>query len=65
MTNKRTHHLALKLISEQKIHFIGSDCHGIRVRPPYMGEAMGIIGKKFGDEFLSQMNEFATELISV
>ena len=64
-TERWTRHRALKMLGNQMIHFIGSDCHGIRVRPPYMGEAMGIIGKKFGDEFLSQMNEFATELISV
>lgn len=62
---RRTRHRALKLLGNQMLHFIGSDCHGIKIRPPHMGEAMDIIGKKFGDSFLREMNEFATEMISV
>ena len=64
-TERWTRHRALKMLGAQMIHFIGSDCHGIRVRPPHMGEATEIIGKKYGDNFLSQMNRFATEMISV
>lgn len=64
-TERLTRHRALKMLGNQMIHFIGSDCHGIRVRPPHMGEAIEIIGKKFGEGFLSQMNEFASEMISV
>lgn len=64
-TERLTRHRALKMLGNQMIHFIGSDCHGTRVRPPHMGEAIEIIGKKFGEGFLSQMNEFASEMISV
>ena len=64
-TERLTRHRALKMLGNQMIHFIGSDCHGTRVRPPHMGEAIEIIGKKLGEGFLSQMNEFASEMISV
>ena len=37
---KTTASLALRLLKEDKIHLLGSDCHGIRNRRPDLGQAL-------------------------
>lgn len=40
---KTTASLALRLLREDKIHLLGSDCHGIRYRRPDLGAALETI----------------------
>lgn len=47
-----TRRKALKMLNSGQIHFIGSDCHNIKYRPPKIDEAINIIKDKFGDEFV-------------
>lgn len=54
---------ALKLLGEQRIHLIGSDCHGLTYRPPQIGKAIRYIRKKFGEEFLEAFAEFEENLL--
>ncbi len=54
---------ALKLLGEQKIHLIGSDCHGLEYRPPQIGKAIRRIQKKFGSDFLEEFAEFGENLL--
>ncbi len=54
---------ATSLLREGKIQLIGSDCHNMTSRPPRMGKACEIIRKKFGDGFVSQMNEYGYSLL--
>ncbi len=56
---------AFKLLESNAVHLLGSDCHGVRNRPPQMGEAAHILCKKYGESFLEQMTAFAEELVSV
>jgi protein-tyrosine phosphatase len=56
-------HKALSLIKEEKIQFIGSDCHNITSRPPQIGKAFEIIQKKLGDDYISQMNEYGYSML--
>lgn len=56
---------ACKLLERHAVHLLGSDCHGVRTRPPQMGEATRILRKKYGEEFLEQMSAFAEGLITV
>lgn len=49
---------ARKMLSEGKIHFIGSDCHNLTSRPPRIGEAYSQIQKKFGDDFVANMTGY-------
>lgn len=51
-------HKALALLKEEKINFIGSDCHNTTSRPPMLQEAFNVIQKKMGSEYIDQMNEF-------
>lgn len=43
--NKRFSH---KLIKEDLVHFIGSDTHNLKKRPPYLGACAAYMNKKFG-----------------
>lgn len=54
---------ALKLLGEQRIHLIGSDCHGLEYRPPQIGKAIQYIRKKLGEEFLEELAEFEEKLL--
>jgi protein-tyrosine phosphatase len=49
---------ALRLLDAGLIQFIGSDCHNLSSRPPKLDSAYHLIAKKFGEEYLSQMNKF-------
>jgi protein-tyrosine phosphatase len=46
--NRRTQRKAMKMVKENSIDFIGSDCHNLTTRPPNAGEAYQIIEKKLG-----------------
>jgi protein-tyrosine phosphatase len=54
---------ALSLLKEGNIHFIGSDCHNTVSRPPRLDSAFRVIEKKFGEDYLNQMNEYGYFLL--
>lgn len=56
---------AFRLMDRNAVHLLGSDCHGVRTRPPQIGEATRLLYKKYGDEFVEQMSAFAERLITV
>ena len=39
-----------RLLKEDLVHFIGSDAHSIRKRPPCLGACAGYMNKKYGTE---------------
>ena len=53
ITDKRTQRVALRLIAEQKIHFIGSDCHRPGWRAPIMAEARNVLLDNLDQQALS------------
>ncbi len=58
-----TRRKAMSLLKNQKIHFIGSDCHNTAHRPPNIGSAYGIIRKKFSDEYVNQMSAYGNSML--
>ncbi len=56
-------HKALKMLDREEIHFIGSDCHNMTTRPPQIGEAYGLIEKKLGKDFISELNEYGRYML--
>lgn len=54
---------ALALLEDGKIHFVGSDCHNITARPPQLGRVFEVIRKKFGEQFIGQMNEYGYSML--
>lgn len=61
----RTRRVGLNLIREQKVHFLGSDCHDLKDRRPRMDYAAACITKAFGNEYLQQMSDFASEMLQL
>lgn len=55
--NRGTQRKALKLINENSVDFIGSDCHNLTSRPPNMGEAYQTIEKKLGIKSVNAFND--------
>lgn len=55
--NRGTQRKALKLINENSIDFIGSDCHNLTSRPPNIGEAYKTIEKKLGIKSVTAFND--------
>ncbi len=57
-----TSRLALKLLKEDKIQLLGSDCHNLTKRPPKLGLAAEIIKKKLGNEFLERIDRYGENI---
>lgn len=49
---------AVRMLSNNQIHFIGSDCHDLVRRPPKISSAIQYICRKKGERFVSEMNKF-------
>ena len=54
---------ALSFLKNGKIHLLGSDCHNLDTRKPRIGEAFACIERKFGNDYLRQMNELGRSLL--
>ena len=55
-TSRRSRKLALKLIDNELLHFIGTDCHNIDKRPPNMQEAQAVVEKKLSPSAWRQLS---------
>ncbi len=54
--------LALRMLSEGKIHFIGSDCHNLKDRKPNLGPALDAVKRRLGEEFLGTLYSAQTKI---
>ena len=57
-----TRSLALKLLRQDKIHLLGSDCHNLTTRPPQMAEAIEVIRQKLGEDVLDRIRGYQRDL---
>lgn len=62
-TNRGTRNLALKLLRENYIHLLGSDCHNLKDRTPNLEDAVSIIEKKFGTTKILKINSLESRLL--
>ena len=53
---------AIRMLMEDQIHFIGSDCHNMRDRTPDMQKAYHMIEKKIGDTSFSDFLKLGNDL---
>lgn len=58
-----TRRRAINMLKDNKIHFIGSDCHNSTTRPPNIGKAYNIIEKKLGADFNLQMCDYGLSFL--
>ncbi|MBR6645120.1 MAG: histidinol-phosphatase [Clostridia bacterium] len=55
---------ALSMLQNGTVHLVGSDCHGISRRPPYIKKAYEIIEKKNGADAVNKLISFSNSLIN-
>lgn len=63
-TNRSTKKLALKLLRENQIHLLGSDCHNLHTRVPNLGEALAVIEEKLGVSRVLKINSLESRLLA-
>lgn len=56
---------AMNMVKNDRVHFLGSDCHNMTRRPPNLGGAVERIGKKFGSQTLQEMDAFALRMLGL
>lgn len=61
--NRRTRNLALRLLQEDKIHLLGSDCHNLDVRVPNLQDTVRIIEEKMSVSRILKMNSLESRLL--
>lgn len=59
----RTRRLAVKLLENDRIHLLGSDCHNMSDRPPYLAGAMDTIRQKLGKEALLRIADYESYIL--
>lgn len=64
-TNKFTTPLAFKLLKNNQIHLLGSDCHNMDSRPPDLHIAVEKIIRKKGDEFIEKINLIERDIFAI
>ena len=60
-----TRRKALNLLNEGYVHLLGSDCHNMTSRPPQIGRAVEVIQKRFGADYVRQINEYGYSLLDI
>lgn len=53
-----TRAMALKMLKDDKIHLLGSDCHNLDERKPNLGPAVDVIRKRLGQEYLERVHSY-------
>ncbi len=54
---------ALNMLKNNRIHFIGTDCHNMTDRSPEIIDAVNLIRKKLGNEFSDAFTNYANNFI--
>lgn len=60
-----TRRRALALLKDGYIHLLGSDCHNMTSRPPQIEKATRVIQRRFGADYLCQINEYGHSLLDM
>lgn len=63
--NPMTASAAMRMLRQDRIHFVGSDCHDLVRRKPNMDLAISSIGKKLGQDALARLCEYERQYLPV
>lgn len=55
---------AIRMLSQGRIHLLGSDCHNMTSRPPNLGEGIEVIQKKLGEQTIQEITQRAEKILS-
>lgn len=56
--------MALRMLKNNQVHLLGSDCHNLTSRPPNLGEAVKVIDKKFGPMMIDKIGTYQNEVLN-
>lgn len=59
----RTAAMAIKMLKENRIHLLGSDCHDLTDRKPNLGNAVRRIRQKLGGETLERIRQYERKIL--
>lgn len=62
---KSTRRMALRMLRDERIHLLGSDCHNLDTRVPNLATAVEIIEKQLGDEAIERINYFENQVLAL
>lgn len=54
----------IRMLSQKRIHLLGSDCHNMTSRPPNLGEGLDVIRKKLGEQTIQEITQRAEKILS-
>lgn len=63
LEDRKERKVALKLLKEELPIVMGSDCHGIKRRPPNLASGRNIVEKKMGTACLEQIDELGQRIM--
>lgn len=58
-----TRAMALRMLRENRIQLLGSDCHNLSDRAPNLGAAIELIRRRCGDGRIKQINSYEDEIL--
>ena len=58
-----TARMALRLLRNDQIQLLGSDCHDLKERKPNLGAATALFKKRLGEEVLERVNAYGSDLL--
>ena len=61
--NPLTSKKAIKMLREEKIHLLGSDCHNLKERKPNLEKAVNLIKKKSGEQALLKIASYQKKVL--
>lgn len=62
--NRSTSAMAIRMLKNDGIQLLGSDCHNLRTRKPDIGDALELIRKRLGDDAIARINACEQELLA-
>lgn len=60
---RSTQKLAMRLLRQDKIQLLGSDCHDLKERKPNLAEATQLIRQKMGESTLERIREYGCKCL--
>ena len=60
---RKTSSMALRMLKQEKIHLLGSDCHNLSSRVPNLGGALELIESRLGNAPLAAIREVQTQVL--
>lgn len=61
--NRGTARMALRMLKEDRIHLLGSDCHDLASRKPDLGDALSLIEKRLGAQVLDNIRAYESAVL--